>query len=60
MTEQVRDTQAVEAVAKVLFAQLEGDASDEAWRRCGFKPVFRKAARVALADLQTSFDGADY
>jgi hypothetical protein len=56
MTDQVRDMQAVEAVAKVLFAQVEGDARDEAWQRCPFKPIFRKAARVAMADLQGSLD----
>jgi hypothetical protein len=56
MTEQVRDTQAVEEIAKTLFAQVEGDARDEAWQRCPFKPIFRKAARVAMVDLQGSFD----
>jgi hypothetical protein len=55
MTEQVRDTQAVEAVAKVLFAQLEGDASDAAWQGCNLKPIFRRAARVAMNDLNQSF-----
>lgn len=56
MTDKVRDMQAVEAVARVLFAQLEGDASDAAWQGCGFKPLFRRAARVAMDDLSQSFN----
>jgi hypothetical protein len=55
MTDKVRDMQAAEAVARVLFAQIEGDASDAAWQGCQFKPVFREAARTAFEKLNQSF-----